>query len=70
MSGQSRFVIGARNRGCVTDPMMICGGSNLGFKHGSLCELQAGGAPLNNLYTSILNALDVATENFPTAKAS
>ena len=49
-------------------PMMICGGSNLGFKHGSLYELQASGAPLNNLYTSILNALDVPTEKFSDAK--
>ena len=45
-------------------PMMICGGSNLGFQHGSLYELQAIGAPLNNLYTSILNALDVHGEVF------
>jgi hypothetical protein len=49
-------------------PMMICGGSNLGFKHGSLYELQASGAPLNNLYTSILNALDVPTEKFSDSK--
>ena len=49
-------------------PMMICGGSNLGFQHGSLYELQASGAPLNNLYTSILNALDVPTEKFSDSK--
>ncbi len=45
-------------------PMMICGGSNLGFRHGTFYELQQSGVPLNNLYVSILNALDVPTQKF------
>lgn len=49
-------------------PMMICGGSNLGFRHGKLYELQKNDAPLNDLYVSVLNAIDVPTEKFSDSK--
>jgi hypothetical protein len=45
-------------------PLLLCGGKNLGLKHGAFHMLQAQNAPLSNLYVTMLNRLDVPTERF------
>ena len=45
-------------------PLMLCGGKNLGIKHGAFHMLNDSPQPLSNLYVTMLNALDVPTERF------
>jgi len=45
-------------------PLLLCGGSNLGLKHGKFHMLGDRKMPLSNLYVTLLNALDVPTEKF------
>ena len=45
-------------------PLLLCGGKNFGLKHGKFHMLQDRKVPLNNLYVTMLNALDVPTKKF------
>jgi hypothetical protein len=45
-------------------PLLLCGGKNLGLKHGEFHMLNDRKVPLNNLYVTMLNALSVPTEKF------
>ena len=45
-------------------PLLLCGGMNLGLKHGKFHMLNERKAPLNNLYVSLLKALDAPVETF------
>ncbi|MEM7010666.1 MAG: DUF1552 domain-containing protein [Verrucomicrobiota bacterium] len=51
-------------------PLLLCGGANLGLKHGSFHMLGDTGQPLSNLYVTLLNALDVPTEKFSDSTGS
>ena len=46
-------------------PLQLAGGNKLGFKHGSLHAFEGDKKkPMANLFTSMLNAVDVPTEKF------
>ena len=45
-------------------PLLLCGGKNFGLKRGKFHMLQDRKVPLNNLYVTMLNALDVPTQKF------
>lgn len=45
-------------------PLLLCGGKNLGLKHGRFHRLGSKNIPLCNLYVTLLNALDVPTKRF------
>jgi hypothetical protein len=45
-------------------PLLLCGGKNLGLRHGKFHMLQDRKVPLNNLYVTLLNALDAPTQKF------
>jgi hypothetical protein len=45
-------------------PILVAGGKNLGLKHGTFHKLAKNKVPLNNLYLTLLNALDVPTKQF------
>jgi hypothetical protein len=45
-------------------PLLLCGGKNLGLRHGKFHILQDRKVPLNNLYVTLLNALDAPTQKF------
>jgi hypothetical protein len=45
-------------------PLLVCGGSNLGLKHGAFHMLNNENIPLSNLYVSLLRTLDVPVDSF------
>jgi hypothetical protein len=51
-------------------PLLLCGGKNLGLKHGQFHMLHKKKQPLSNLYVTLLNALDVPTEKFSDSTGS
>jgi hypothetical protein len=55
-------------------PLLLCGGKNLGLKHGKYHKFghksENKKVPLTNLYVRVLNALDVPTENFSDSTGS
>jgi len=44
--------------------LLVCGGKNLGRRHGQFHLLNEGKVPLNNLHVSILKALDAPVDRF------
>jgi hypothetical protein len=55
-------------------PMLLCGGKNLGLKHGKFHKFgdkdENKKVPLSNLYVTLLEALDVPTEKFSDSTGS
>jgi hypothetical protein len=55
-------------------PLLLCGGKNLGLKHGRFHSFDEKSenkkVPLTNLYVTLLNALDVPTESFSDSTGS
>ena len=51
-------------------PMLLCGGKNLGLKHGKFHKVQDRKVPLNNLYVTMLNTLDVPIQKFSDSTGS
>lgn len=45
-------------------PLVLAGGSNLGVKHGSYTKFDEKHVPMSNLFVSMLNKVDVYTEQF------
>ena len=45
-------------------PLLVCGGKNLGLRHGQFHLLNERKVPLNNLHVSILKALDAPVDRF------
>ncbi|SNZ01066.1 DUF1552 domain-containing protein [Flagellimonas pacifica] len=45
-------------------PLVLAGGSNLGVNHGSYTKFDEKHVPLSNLFVSMLNKVDVETEQF------
>jgi hypothetical protein len=45
-------------------PLILAGGSNLGAKHGTYTKFKEKEVPLSNLFVSMLNSVDVKTEQF------
>lgn len=45
-------------------PLLLCGGSNLGLRHGRFIKLGPHAPPLSNLYVTLLNLLGVPTRRF------
>jgi hypothetical protein len=45
-------------------PLILAGGSNLGLEHGVFRKFEEKEERLSNLYVSMLNRIDVRTENF------
>lgn len=45
-------------------PLVLAGGSNLGVKHGSYTKFDEKHVPMSNLFVSMLNKVDVHTEQF------
>jgi hypothetical protein len=45
-------------------PLMLVGGENLGLKQGAFHDFGDTAPPLSNLYLTLLNVLDVPTEQF------
>ena len=51
-------------------PLLLCGGKNLGLKHGKFHKVQDRKVPLNNLYVTMLNTLDVPIKKFSDSTGS
>ncbi|MEK6239666.1 MAG: DUF1552 domain-containing protein, partial [Planctomycetales bacterium] len=51
-------------------PLLLCGGRNLGLKHGKFHMLDQAKQQLSNLYVTLLNALDAPTEKFSDSTGS
>ena len=45
-------------------PLLLCGGKNLGLRHGEFHMLNDRKVPLNNLHVSMLKALDAPVDRF------
>jgi len=55
-------------------PLLVCGGRNLGLKHGKFHRFGGNSenkkVPLTDLYVTLLNALDVPTDEYSDSDGS